>query len=704
MKRLLLALGLCLCLLGAAHAAPGDLHPDGAYKAMTALGNTVYLLDGENRLFAFEAGGEVPQTPLDTLASSLDFLIPDGSKLFGWETETGILYEISLSEGALTQKAALETQDLWHADTPGLVVTFYSPVLQDGVLSVIVQGDETELVRYDESGARTREKLPGYGGSLARWKDGNLLLCAQTEDGVSALYTVSPNGRLALARTLTESAWGMAVQGDVLYLGIANRLEEYEGPKAQKGAPAAYLPLSPTAAQTVVTDNGYVALLTADEKCFLRNLDPAYRAERKLTINGSLDNVLAVDAAFSAAYPGVAIEYSQMYFQNPEEYHTYLAGRQGGIDIFHVVAAYDPWAYLRDKGYALDLSASETLMDTALAMYPGLQEAIFKDGALLGLPVSLGGKGIITIRQNDLQELYGFPQEALPRTLLDMPGFFERWAEDFAQEYTGATLMGNPESAAYAIREVFLQQYTAWYEAQGLPLDFDTPLFREGLDMFKSLLDIPGADGAEMRHLVDYSIGPLSSDRDDGSLLTPLPAGKEVPYLYPANPGILFINPNSENSDLALAYLEIVAQNLPDPEKIMIMPEWNDPIPNPRHEEEMAQLAQLLAQEQKELEQAEPSRRKLMEERVNDRQRQHDHAAAHGQWLVSPEWIAAYRELAANLFVAASPGFFDYDPDQPEVSANIQNLAGRYEAGQITQGQYISELNRIARMRELEGE
>ena len=197
-----------------------------------------------------------------------------------------------------------------------------------------------------------------------------------------------------------------------------------------------------------------------------------------------------------------------------------------------------------------------------------------------------------------------------------------------------------------------------------------------------------------------YGVRPYN---DDGSSLVPLPMNGEVPYYLPVSPALLFINPNSESFDLALSYLEIAAQHLTAAEKLLLMPGENGPVPNPKHGEELERTQKNLSEAQAALDKAEPSRRKLMEERVEDSRRMYEYAAAHGQWMVSPEWIAAYRVLAENMVVLSS-GFFDHNPDQPELFENISQLQKRYDADQITGDQFIAELDRIARMRAMESE
>ncbi len=705
MKRFLLVLALCFCLRGTALAAPGDMDGASPYRAMAVMGDTIYLLDVENQLSAFQAGDALPDSPLVTMSAEVDFLISSGSKLYGWETESGVLYEIALPGGDLMQAAALPTEDLFKTRTPNLVVEFLTPVLHDGMLYVIVLGDEARLIRFDPAGKRTETGLPGRSAFLAAGEGGGPLLYSQAKDGSFALYAVPPTGNPSLLRALPQGAWAMAHKGGALYMGTDNRLEKYESVKAQKGETAVYLPVSPYETQAAVTDNGYLALLTADTGAFyLRNLDPVYRASRSLTLSWDAgSSVPGADDAFRAAYPDVALQYASIYLSTPEDYHTYLATESSGADILMVETQYDPWLFLRDKGYAADLSQSRVLWDTVYAMYPALQKSVAQEGRLFGLPVSFRDSGLIRIARDLLGKEYGFPEEALPKSLLDMPAFLQLWVDNFMEEYPNVVLLGDRASNTYALREVFFRQYEAYYDAQGLPLTFDTPLFRSGLQMLKNLPGTPSSDRAEIRSLMMYEIGGVRPYNDDGSSLVPLPMSGEFPYYLPASPALLFINPNSESFDLALSYLEIAAQHLTASEKILLMPGENEPMPNPKHGEELERAQKSLAEAQAALDKAEPSRRKLMEDRVEDSRRMYEYAAVHGQWLVSPEWIAAYRKLAENMAVL-SRGFFDHNPDQPELSENINQLQKRYDADQITEDQFIAELDRIARMKELEAE
>jgi len=702
MKRFLQLVGLCLCICSVALAAPGDVESTGPYRAMAVIGNTVYLLNTENQLTFLEVGGTMPDTPLATLSAEVDFLIPANSKLYGWETESGVLHEITLPGGGLSQAAVLPTEDLFKTRTPNLVVEFLTPVIHEGSLYVIVQGDESRLVRFDLTGERTETDLPGHNAFLAEGEDG-LLLHSQTEDGGFGLYTVPHDGKPSLLRTLPQSAWTIVQKGSMLYMGMNNRIEKYGGIKAQKGETAVYLPVSPSIAQAAVTDNGCLTVLDDTGIFYLRSLDPAYRTSRTLTLNWDAgSSVPGADDAFREAYPDVALQYASVYLETSEDYHTYLATGSGSADILMVETQYAPWLFLRDKGYAGDLSKSAILTDTVNAMYPALKDAAFHESKLFGLPVSFRDGGLIKIARNLLVTDYGFPQEALPKTLIDMPALFQTWVDSFMEEYPNAVLMGDRINNTYSLWEVFFRQYELHSSAQGLPLTFDTPLFRSGLQMLKNLPNTPSSDKADVQSLMMYEIGGIQPYNDDGSSLTPLPMNGDVPYYLPASPALLFINPNSENFDLALSYLEITIQNLSTQERILLMPGENEPVPNPKHAEDLERTQKYLTEAQAALDKAEPSRRKLLEDTVEDYRRIYEYTTDHGQWLVSPEWIEAYRKLAANMAVL-SQGFFDYNPAQPELFENIHKLQERYDAEQITEDQFITELDHIANMKELEG-
>ena len=61
MKRFVLIFCFCVFISGSALAALGDMQKDGPFRTMTVLKDTVYLLDQENQLFTFQAGGEIPE-------------------------------------------------------------------------------------------------------------------------------------------------------------------------------------------------------------------------------------------------------------------------------------------------------------------------------------------------------------------------------------------------------------------------------------------------------------------------------------------------------------------------------------------------------------------------------------------------------------------------------------------------------------------
>lgn len=134
---------------------------------------------------------------------------------------------------------------------------------------------------------------------------------------------------------------------------------------------------------------------------------------------------------------------------------------------------------------------------------------------------------------------------------------------------------------------------------------------------------------------------------ETGSRMLTLSAGPGQPFWCTGGLDVLFINPASENVDIAEAYLAYVAQHLPRSFSVLANP--------------------------------------------------------NNQYVATAEWISAYRAMVEYVLIL-TPGFFDSGPARPELYKNVWDVIARYEAGQVDIEYVINEFTRIERMKTLEGE
>ncbi len=686
-----------------AFADSGELAIDGDFIAIAAQGDTVYLLDKERNLFTFQAGRAFPEAPVCTLPREADFLLIDQGLLYGWETMSGALFRIDGDTGAVWDERMLETADLLDARGGYSMYEFSAPILHDGTLTVLWEHTIYNMQgvnRFAPDGTQAMYDFNGSGALFYGDPDGRVIV-APDSCGVVDLCQLDEQGEFTWLRGLPYDTWGIALQGETLYVGAGNYIEQYESVQAASGQVAACLPqtaISMGVQPMKILDGGWAALISRGT-FYLRRLDPN-KSTRTLTLPVELYGEQEMNAAFLAEHPGVALRFADWWMESPstgEEYRRAIAGLEA--DILECSSGDSLWQALKSEGYAADLSASALLQQTIADMYPAFRDACTRQGKAVGVPLVCGLASTLEINKKALLDQTGLAQEQLPKTFLDLPEFLNRWMAQYAQ--------GNPDSkplttsAARMLCEMFMQQYVSYYEGSGEPLVFDTPLFRAGLALRDQVPKLPGmAEEGTWSDVMGYNEELLSANRAPGIL--PLPLDAEHPYTLPVTLGLLFVNPNSPNMELAIAYLESDIRNMPPEKRALWMPGDGQPVPNPDYEATLAEYAQEVdALRAKATAFADDEDSWLAEDLECDlTERQEDAAnfSQHGRWLVSLDFLQAYGLLSEHMYVYEQD-FFDSGYGASGHALAASRLREQYVGGQIGADTLIVGLQRVADMR-----
>lgn len=204
-----------------------------------------------------------------------------------------------------------------------------------------------------------------------------------------------------------------------------------------------------------------------------------------------------------------------------------------------------------------DLSVSETLVNTVDRMHRSLRDSVWQGEELAGIPLEASG---IVMAFNTESEAYSLAEERI--TDWDSLLLF---LEELPPE---STILANKAGMYQRLFEQYLYGYCEPYEGK---VDFDTEIFRKTLDLMTRIHDCPdfqdpGTDPGDFR--MSYS-----SDRDFrqtdvlginsflrlGNIASPhkLPDIEATRSLAPQiSVSYAVINPNSENKEAAIRYLE----------------------------------------------------------------------------------------------------------------------------------------------------
>lgn len=688
---------LLLILLFActAFADTGELAIDGDFTAIAAQGNTVYLLDKERNLFIVQAGQSFPEAPACTLTREADFLLIDQGVLYGFEPVSGALFRIDAVTGEVSDERMVGTADLLGARDGLILCEFSAPILHDGTLTVLwearynIQG----IDQFAPDGTHTTYEFHGDGALFYGDPDGRIFVapdfCGQVELG-----QLDAQGKFTWLRELPYDTWGIALRGETLYVGAGNYIEQYESVEALSGQISACLPQTSIDMGTQsmsILDDGWVAL-TSHGTFYLQRLD-INQSTRVLTLPVELYSAREMNAAFLTEYPDIALRFADWWMDSPstgEEYRQAIENLES--DILECNIKYSQWQALKDEGYAADLSASVLIQQTVADMYPAFRDACMREGRVVGIPFACGLDSTLQINKNALLDKTGLTEEKLPKTLLDLPGFFSRWVAQYTQ--TNPDDESLDTSAAHMLCEAFIKQYVMYYKGHGEPLVFDTPLFRAGLALRDQIPKLPGvADKGAWSDVMGYSEETLSADQAPSIL--PLPLDAEHPYTQPVTLSLLFVNPNSPNMDLAVAYLESAIRIMPPEKRVLWMQLDGQPVPNPDYEAMLAEYAEEENMLRAKATAFSGEEHSWLERDLIKLQKNAENYKQYGYWLVSPDFLQAYGLLSEHMFVYQQD-FFDPGFWASDHSRTASRLCMQYLNGEIDADTLIVRLQRIA--------
>ena len=147
---------------------------------------------------------------------------------------------------------------------------------------------------------------------------------------------------------------------------------------------------------------------------------------------------------------------------------------------------------------------------------------------------------------------------------------------------------------------------------------------------------------------------------------------------------VAFVNPYSENLDLALAFMETLAENLPDEVLYAICADLTEPVPDPNYEERLANAQAELERARQELAEADEIDRQALEDSVARIERYIADMESE-QMLISEGEIAWLRANAGGLALERQNWL--YADESGEAYALVRQYCdGRIDAQRLMDG------------------
>ncbi len=708
---------LCVCVACCAQAAPGDtilfgetaeLHPSSG----AVVGDTLYLIVGQRNLYTYHVGDEAAELLLDEQGlglrgSGTDILLIGGDSLTLIRKADGVLG--TLEDGGVRWHVRLDFEGLnTNAGDELLGPDVSCPVWEGDSLLLLYREpwasvEQHALLRFD---ARTgkREALPTENViQIAPCQPGELLALVANTPAAGQWQPSRPNPVLLDAATgevlrrfpllPTESdgaiAWDAAAQA--LY-AVSNRqlLRLVEDQWTVQTSVAISYALS--ASYAVLLPSGHYVAITSDHSVVVRNIDPQH-AVSPLLIHGYVDSRLL--DAFAREHPEIPVTVDTPTDYSSDTVPMLLRTGDDHYDLFAVTQTLQVQALL-DKGYPADLSGSDILTREVASMYAPVQDAVLREGRLLAYPLEMDVT-MWGVNDAGLEE-YGIG--AFPATLGKMLDVLQAWEEESDSVALLAPVLS--WQARDDLRSTFLtyvlEQYVRTYDVPGQPLSFDTLEFREMLAKASNLPTRPNtSDSFAGNCLLNMNYVWLGGQSDGQwppmrAVAAP-PFAADVSAKTPASLTLALLNPYSRHPEQAMILLEYLATHVNDEQRILMRPDENQPVASEYDQQSVLEQRAIIA-EVNELLKTAP---KVDQKRLEGYREEAERILAvseRSQWIIAPERIAEYRKLAPTLDFVEHPLLFA-DLDQPLTA---------YADGRLSLDQLIAELDKRARMAQMEGE
>ncbi len=755
---ILIVLTLMVSLLTSALAAPGDAvlfqqvdneFNDSRVVSLTAIEDTLYLLT-YNGLYVWKAGDTEPKLLSDKVIpqyasgqweelskeeqeqfeNSASVLLSSEGKLYGLNTIKGSLIQLDVTTNGIniSEAAQLDWKDMFIKEADySYGRQIYGAVLLPGSLYLLVQQlndswNDYDLLSFDlNGGSYTKVTAPNV-HSIAAYQNNQLLCNVYDWDNMFtssgeriypalSVLDVTTSAITKLADFPADQVGGLAydaANGTAYALG---RGELYAYKSGGTFESVAYMPVDYPGDQipSAVLSSGLYAAMPDNGSVYVRNTDPALKSARVLRIAGGYSD--ETTKAFQANHPDIPVVFSENSSFSAEQISQDMVSATNSADIYALSLSYGGFNSLRDKGYITDLSESAILTDAVSKMYPQYVKAIYSDGKLIAFPYQFYSNAM-GYAPDILKEI---GVEEPPKTIAELIDLYVEWVENYSTEYGNYTLLDSIYNIRMELVNTVLMSYFSHYARIGEELKFDTPLFKSLLQKIDEAVPMleelnPSEDeqqGSTVTYSSDGTAKPTSlftgyltinpqqynDNRGYEPLLLALDDGMDPSFF--AQIQVYIINPNSKNKDLAMTYLEYLAQNMPKDMAITLSPEANAPVESPEYAKSIERVKKQLDELNEQIKTAKPEDQKMLEENKKGLEEYISWQEAN-RYMISESMIAQYRSLVPYICVDTQN--LDFLTSSPEATSLLQ----RFLQGEMDTQQFVKEYDRKLQMMRME--
>lgn len=646
----LLAFALTFSLLPGLAAAAAEKQPlgllieDVSYSSMAALGDTLYMLDGDGLYTLSAQTGERALVSPDIHArwlptgelDNVDRLRSDGERLYALNSQTKELFEVKLDAEPAALALLAVVDEMGPEDFRSRIFIADGRLVwmeREGIAAYAL--DTGDISRVPARDLRL----------ISPWKDGRWAALTEeygAEGTAYRLISIDPaTGETSFLADAPAGRYyaGLHYRGrdQLLVLNDASSmLGLREGEKIEE---LGFYPRGDIAGFTLVGD---MAAVMVDNMLVIRSLDPDARAEFKqlnlLSEAGRGEEYMD----FLKTRPDVSLNFRAPVNESPEEaFVRDMLTRSDEVDIY-LLEDMNLLDIIRRKGYAYDMAQSPEVKAAVTGMHRPFREAL------------VSGEKIIAFPHRIYLDMFSYNKAAFEELGLTAPesygeyfDFCIDWIQNRAEDEADYGL--EPFSNGMNMVSL-LRNYGNELSKAGKPLVFSNDTIKNILQKYMAVYALGYTKDRDAQNLFYLYMVPRTVD---GFAYLPLRFDSDHAFIKAVGPGefaYFVINPYTKNPEDALSFIESYQHGM-EPMFRLVLEEKAEPMINPNYESEHRAMLERLALLSESAAQAEDAERRELEARAVSVQEDIAFYEEEGKWAVTREEIDSYLAMADSVFL-----------------------------------------------------
>lgn len=570
---------------------------------------------------------------------------------------------------------------------------------------------------YAELSKENADIVPGPDGSVL------IVYVDYTGDGMNCVYRqmnldTQEEGKEEFAKIENIKGYelGSCFDQSSNTLYYVNGGELWAKSLAEPEKPAEAVNDCPEGQNILLLKDGFV-LIWGYRTVMVKNTDPSQRQGITLRVfsTGYSNTINDAVLGMNSERGDISVILEQNW-RSGEDLLQAMMNHDAQNDVYILSYSSPEFKALRDRGYLMDMSGEKELAEAADRLFPYVQQAVKKDGKLIGIPVSVNAQGLgLTKRVSE--ELKITPEE-LPKTwdqLLDWIPTLPKRLE--GTDYTVTESYMDARSLRVQIIQSILTQYQMWMDSKGEMYDFNTPMLK---DLLKRVAELKGEtlgikeeiNYEEMEQETSYHEPLLTSmymsGMEGNNYYVKLPLGfDEESAMLPVSIDVAFMNPYTEHPEEAKEYLKMLLKKMDNSTQYVLFSDRTEPVPSPYAEESTKYHNEYMEAMKKQLEKAEGAEKAELEENIRNEEKNWEENQEDILWSISSGMIEEFRKTQELFRVQEYDMFTELfgSSEDKDVSKLLSGLFGFHEENEeeISIDEALSLLDKKVQMKRREG-